>query len=147
MKCPITKIENPLRNILAPALIFLVLTQVFAVVFYGFVFPEIWLPYADLWRPMDQSAYWQYGMLATDLIYGIAISVIFVKISLFAQKTLNIFNFSLVLFLISRFSGEIYNFLMFPYDFSVALIGICHGAATLFFWALISRKIFNIKLK
>jgi hypothetical protein len=147
MKCPITKIENPLRNILAPALVFLVLTQVFAVVFYGFIFPQTWLPYSDLWRPMDQAVYWQYGMLATDFIYGAAISIIFVKITVFSQKNLNIFFFSLALFLISRFSGEIYNFLMFPYDFSVASIGIFHGGATLFFWAAISNKIFNIKLK
>lgn len=147
MICPITKIENPIRNILVPALVFVVVAKIFGALFYGILFQETFLAYQDLWRPMNQKQYWIHGMTAIDLFYGIILSISFAKLSIISKNSINILNFIFIIFLLTRFSGEIYNFIMFPYDLKVVLIGMAHGLFTFISWALISNKIFNIKTK
>lgn len=144
MKCPITKIDNPLRNILAPAIIYVIVANIAAMLTYG-LFDQIWLPFASVWRPMEEACYWQIGMNAANLLTGLIISIIFVKLQCLSKNPVKICSFALILFILTRFIGEIYNYVMFPYDFSVALLGLAHGALTLLLWALISNKIFKFK--
>ncbi len=153
MKCPITKIENPLRNILAPALIFVIVSKIFGFLIYGKFLMSVWMPFIDLYRPMEQVEYWQFGMTAIDLFFGLLISIIFAKLLVCKNKSncdkkdskCCIVGFAIAIFLLSRFVGEIYFFIMFPVTFDVALIGMLHGLLTMVSWALISKKIFDIK--
>ncbi len=142
--CPITKIENPLRNILLPALIFALTSFISALLTYG-IFMDKWHQFSHLFRPESENI-WCLLIHITSLFYGVVLSVIYVKICKKTQKIISIYYYAFLVFLLSRFFGEIYSYLMIPYDFSFALIGLAHGFLSIYFWALISKRIFNFNL-
>ncbi len=141
------KINNPIRNLLLPTIIFVFLDKAFAYIFYATLFKDVWMPYASLWRPMELSNYWFFGMSAAGAFYAFLISFFYAWTCNLAKKQICIFGFSFAVFLVSRFSGEIYDYLMYPYNTKMMFLGMSHGFFTLTSWAFISKKIFVIQNK
>ena len=139
------KINNPIRNLLLPAIVFIVIEKLFGYLFYMSLFKDIWMQYESLYRPMSDSKYWCVGMLLVSSFYALLISFFYIKICNLAKKRICLSGFAFAIFLIGRFTGEIYGYLMYPYNFQNLMLGMSHGFVTIFFWALISKKIFLIK--
>lgn len=137
-------INNPIRNLLIPPLVYLFVEKFAGYFLYMKAFPSLWLPFVDIWRPMSDP-HWSITMPILALFYGFVISFIYLNIAKNGKSTLNIFKYSLVFFIIGRVFGELYNFAMFPYGFGVAIIGMIHGFVTIMLWALICQKIFILK--
>ena len=146
MKCwsECTKINNPVRNLLLPAIVFAVVDKVFGYLFYAKLFKNVWEPYASLWRPMELVNYWCFGMTAVGISYALIISFLYTKICDLAKKQICLVGFAFGVFIIGRFVGEIYDYLMYPYDLKVMFLGLAHGFFVMISWALISKKIFVI---
>lgn len=149
MNCPseCLKINNPIRNLLLPVLVYAVVEKFFGYLFYMTLFQGVWMPYETMWRPMELMNYWCIGMTAVGIAYALVISFLYVKLCDIAKKQICIFGFSMSVFLLGRFVGEIYGYLMYPYDLNVMFLGMAHGFFLLTTWALICKKIFVINSK
>lgn len=137
------KISHPIRNLLLPILVFVVVEKLFGFLFYMNLFKDIWTPFESIWRPMDKDFCLKMTVIAA--FYAFFISFLYTKACEKAKKRICIFGFAFAMFLVGRFIGEIYGFIMYPYSFDVMLLGMGHGITVMFFWALISQKIFVIK--
>lgn len=146
MNCPSSclKVNNPIRNLLIPTILFVVIDKLFGYLFYMTLFQDVWTPYTSMWRPMEESNYWCIGMTIVAAFYGFVISMLYVKICDLAKKQICVIGFAVALFIIGRFVGEIYGYLMYPYDLKMMFLGMGHGLALMVSWALASKKIFII---
>ena len=149
MNCPSSclKINNPIRNLLLPVIVFALIEKLFGYLFYMTLFQDVWTPYESLFRPMDQVNYWCLGMTIVGAIYALMISFFYVKLCNLSKKQICLFGFAFVAFLLGRFFGEIYQYLMYPYDLKMMFLGMSQGFVTILVWALICKKIFVINVK
>lgn len=137
------KINNPLRNILVPVIIFLLFEKLSGYLFFATLFKSVWEPYTSLWRPMEDLR-WCVGMSIAAAIYALIISVFYVKICSLTKTTICLVGFTLTTFLLGRFFCEIYGYLMYPYDLKVMFLGMAQGLASMVVWAFICKKVFVI---
>lgn len=134
------------RNLIFPALLYLFLEKLFGFIFYIALFKNWWLPYASIYRPMDDF-HWTITMPVAAFLYGVVISGLYYKCCKISQKQIPLLPFALVFFMVGRFFGEIYSYAMYPYSLETMLVGMLHGLFTMVFWALISKKIFVLNIK
>jgi len=131
------------RNYIAPSFIFLILEKIYGYIFYMKIFQSSWVNLDSLFRPMNDPR-WTIGMTILPLLFGLTISIFYVKISERLKNDLSIFCFALKIFLITRLFGELYNYMMFSYTLDLMLVGLIHGLCVILSWAFLTKTIFII---
>lgn len=116
-----------LRGILA-GISFGIIEEIFGWLIYGVLFVQWVNEASNVWRPMDDPAM-RIGMPLVDILSGLAMAfgfaILFKGIPGTGIKK-GIF-FGLILWLITRFAGELFFYVMSPIPFMIVIAGWIHG--------------------
>lgn len=116
-----------LRGILG-GVCFGIIGEIFGWIVYGVLFMKWTAEAHQVWRPMD-SLHMRIGMPLADIFSGLMVALAYAVLykgipGTGIQKGL---IFGLILWLVARFAGEIFFYVMSPIPFMLVIAGWLHG--------------------
>lgn len=105
-----------------------IIGEIFGWLVYGILFMRWSLEAEQLWRPME-SLHWRIGMPLADIFSGMMVALVYAILykgipGAGIKKGL---VFGLLLWLITRFAGELFYYAMSPIPFMLVIAGWLHG--------------------
>lgn len=116
-----------LRGILG-GVAFGIIGEIFGYLIYGVLFAKWSEQASQLWRPME-SLHWRIGMPLADIFSGLMISLGYALLykGIPGAGLMKGLTFGLILWLITRFAGELFWYVMSPIPFMLVVAGWLHG--------------------
>ncbi|MDY7032143.1 MAG: hypothetical protein SVY10_09595 [Thermodesulfobacteriota bacterium] len=136
-----------LRGVLG-GLAFGVIGEFFGWLIYGVLFMKWSEQVSQLWRPMD-SLHWRIGMPLTDIFYGLMVALGYAILYKGIPGT-NLkkgLMFGLILWLITRLTGELFWYTMSPIPFMLVIAGWVHGILVMLLGGLVIAAIYGKSLE
>jgi hypothetical protein len=125
-----------------------VISEIFGWLIYGCIFHDYCALSEHIWRPMDDPC-WKIGMPLTDILNGLMIALgyaIFYK-GIPGEGLRKGLNYGVVVWLISRFAGEIFFYVMIPIHRILIFAGWLHGILTLCLGGIVIAAIYGKSLE
>ena len=125
-----------------------IISQVFGFLIYGMLFMQWTLEANRVWRPMD-SPFWQIGVSLADILSGLTIALAFALLykGIPGSGLRKGLAFGLILWLITRFAGELFFYAMTPIPFMLVVAGWLHGLIVLPLGGMAMAAIYGKSLK
>ncbi len=115
------------RGILA-GVSFGIIGEIFGWLVYGVLFMQYVNEVQHIWRPME-SSFMRIGMPLVDILSGLTVAFAFAILfkGIPGSGIKKGINFGLILWLITRFAGELFFYVMSPVPFIIVVAGWIHG--------------------
>jgi hypothetical protein len=140
------KVKNDYIKVFVGAFIFYVVASIVGGLLYGNYFVDIARQAEHITRH-ELGFEWSLMLPGVLLLQGFILTLFYSKVSKIKTKPLNKMSsgisFGFTLFFLVVVPHELLNYVMFPYPFDVALLGMGCGFATLVIWGILVQKLFK----
>lgn len=125
-----------------------IMGEFFGWLIYGVIFMKWTVQVSQMWRPME-SAYWRIGMPLVDIFSGMMIALGYAILykgipGTGLKKGL---AYGLILWLIARFTGELFGYVMSPIPFMLVIAGWIHGLIVMSLGGLVIAALYGKTLE
>ena len=126
-----------------------IIGEFFGWLVYGVLFVKWSAQVSELWRPMD-SLHWRIGMPLADIFSGLMIALGYALLYKGIPGATNLkkgLMFGLIVWFMTRLTGELFWYSMSPIPFILVIAGWIHGILVLLLGGLVIAAIYGKSLE